>query len=69
MQGLEHLEHDTCCPQMLQLLRPCKRVGPKEQDRHNIEERFWAALVNVLGLVVVHPAVESSRYLPGRQLL
>ncbi len=53
---------------MLQLLRPCKRVGPKEQDRHYIEERFWAALVNVLGLVIVHPTVESSRYLAGRQL-
>ncbi len=57
------------CSQMLQLLRPCKCVGPEEQDRHYIKERFWAALVNVLGLVVVHPLVVSSRYLAGRQLL
>ena len=49
------------CPQVLQLLWPCKCIRPEEQDRHHVEEGLWAAFVNVLGLVVVHPLIVSAR--------
>ena len=57
------------CSQVFQLLRPCKSVRPKKEDRHDVEKWLWATLVNVLLLVVLHPCVVSAGQLAGRQLL